>query len=406
MPVSVLASANVTLAWNSINNPMVAGYNIYYGGASGVYTNKTSAGLATSLTVSNLANGNTYYFAATTYSAAGAESAFSSEVSYTVPATPVNQPPTLNPIGTVTINENAGLQTVSLSGISSGAANENQTLTVTAVSSNPALIPNPAVNYTSANTTGSLTFSPLANASGSATITVKVNDGGTINNLVTQTFTVTVNPITATGNIVSQSPTLDPIDDIIMHRKDGAQTVKLTGISPNAANNNPMITVTVGLSGDPVIQLLGTYYKSPSPSGSFTFAPTLATGVATVAVTVNDGGTSNNIITQFFTVTVLAPGAATNTANVAVVTSGPTNVVKAVVNSVGSSVGATLVPAGLANGQFTFKVTGAINSQYIVQASTDLVNWVAVRTNTAPFTFVETNASKFSRRYYRTLNAQ
>ncbi len=79
-------SANVTLAWNPSTNRLVAGFNIYYGGVSGAYTNKTSAGAATSLTISNLISGTTYYFAATTCSAAGAESALSSEVSYTVPS--------------------------------------------------------------------------------------------------------------------------------------------------------------------------------------------------------------------------------------------------------------------------------------------------------------------------------
>ena len=56
---------------------------------------------------------------------------------------PVNDAPTLDGIGNVTINQDAGLQTVNLSGISSGAANEAQTLTVTAISSNPALDPQP-----------------------------------------------------------------------------------------------------------------------------------------------------------------------------------------------------------------------------------------------------------------------
>jgi hypothetical protein len=79
------AQANVTLAWSSSSDPIVAGYNIYYGGTSGVYTNETSVGLATSLTIPNLVAGATYYFAATTYSAAGAESALSGEVAYTVP---------------------------------------------------------------------------------------------------------------------------------------------------------------------------------------------------------------------------------------------------------------------------------------------------------------------------------
>ena len=105
-----------------------------------------------------------------------------------------NQPPTLDPINNLTVNENAGLQTVNLYGITSGAANENQTLTVTAASGNINLIPNPAVQYTSPNTNGSLTFTPVTDATGSATITVTVNDGGAGNNIVTRTFTVAVNP--------------------------------------------------------------------------------------------------------------------------------------------------------------------------------------------------------------------
>ena len=48
-------------------------------------------------------------------------------------------------------------------------------LTVTATSSNPGLIPKPAVNYTSPQSTGTLTYTPVANANGTATITVTVN---------------------------------------------------------------------------------------------------------------------------------------------------------------------------------------------------------------------------------------
>ena len=156
MQISAFANGSVTLAWNACTDPSVVGYNIYYGGASGAYTNEICAGNATNATISGLVEGTTYYFAATTYDASGTESPFSSEVSYLVPMNVpiVNQPPTLNAITNLTINENAGLQTVSLSGITSGATNENQTLTVTAVSSNTGLIPNPTVNYTSPNTTG------------------------------------------------------------------------------------------------------------------------------------------------------------------------------------------------------------------------------------------------------------
>ena len=82
---TVQAGQSVTLAWNRSSDPIVAGYNIYYGGASGIYTNEICAGNATNTTISGLVEGTTYYFAATTYASSGMESPFSSEVSYLVP---------------------------------------------------------------------------------------------------------------------------------------------------------------------------------------------------------------------------------------------------------------------------------------------------------------------------------
>ena len=85
---TTVQAASVTLAWNPSPDPAVAGYNLYYGGTSGNYTNKVSAGLATSAVTSGLLVGATYYFAATTYNAAGMESPFSGEVPYIVPTQP------------------------------------------------------------------------------------------------------------------------------------------------------------------------------------------------------------------------------------------------------------------------------------------------------------------------------
>jgi hypothetical protein len=217
---------------------------------------------------------------------------------FAVTVNPVNQTPTLNALANVTINENASLQTVNLSGISSGAANENQTLTVTTSSSNPGLIPMPAVNYTSPNTTGSITFTPVANGFGSATITVTVNDGGTSNNIISRTFAVTVNP-------VNQPPTLNALANVTINENASLQTVNLSGISSGAANENQTLTVTTSSSNPGLVPTPAVSYTSPNTTGSITFTPVAsAYGSATVTVTVNDGGASNNIISRTFAVTI------------------------------------------------------------------------------------------------------
>jgi hypothetical protein len=115
-----------------------------------------------------------------------------------VVVTPVNRPPTLDPINSISIYQNSEPVTLTLTGITSGAANENQPLFVSASSSNPALVPDPIVNYNSPNSVGSLSLAPLPDVSGAATITVTVFDGSIQRNTVSRSFTVTVNPVPAT----------------------------------------------------------------------------------------------------------------------------------------------------------------------------------------------------------------
>jgi len=66
-------------------------------------------------------------------------------------------------------------------------------------------------------------------------------------------------------------------------------------------------------------------------------------------------------------------------------------------------VAATLSTPVLSGGQFQFTVTGSAGSNYVVQASTNLStsNWASLRTNSSPFSFVETNSSQYLQRFYR-----
>ena len=75
-------AADVTLAWNPKQSPDIAGYRIYYGTCSGIYTSRIDAGKMTNLRIPDLDKGQIFYFAATTYDHNGNESNFLQEAVY------------------------------------------------------------------------------------------------------------------------------------------------------------------------------------------------------------------------------------------------------------------------------------------------------------------------------------
>ena len=79
------AQVRVTLAWNPSPDPTVVGFRLYEGLASQTYTTVYDVSSATSVTLTNLAPGRTYYFAVTAYDVTGLESDFSGEIGYTAP---------------------------------------------------------------------------------------------------------------------------------------------------------------------------------------------------------------------------------------------------------------------------------------------------------------------------------
>src|SRR5215472_15133558 len=82
-----VAPSGTTLAWDPVTNAAVSGYRLRWGTVSRSYTSVVDAGNTTSVTVSALSDGLTYFFAVTAYGSDGVESAFSSEVSFTPGAT-------------------------------------------------------------------------------------------------------------------------------------------------------------------------------------------------------------------------------------------------------------------------------------------------------------------------------
>jgi Fibronectin type III domain len=258
----------VTLTWNPSPTAGVVGYKLYYGGRSGVYTNEISITNATVSTISGLIPGATYYFAVMAYDRDGLESPFSNEAAYAVPIAAASALPTLNPINNFYLTANSAGLTVSLTGINPGVAasttGKKSALKITAVSSNRKLLPTPVIHYSSGSA-ATMTIKPARHATGTANITVTVNNRAKNNNLARQTFTVTVLPA-------------------------------------------------------------------------------------------------------------------------------------------GRAMPATLIPTVRTGRQFALNITGVYGLKYIIQASTNLSDWVPIQTNTAPFTFTDPHTGEFGQRFYRSVS--
>ena len=199
-------------------------------------------------------------------------------VSITVSA--VNDSPTLDPILNHGTAEDGPAITKTLTGISSGAADEAETLTITAVSSNPSLIPNPAVNYTSPNPNGSLSFRALTNANGTATITVTVSDG---THSASRTFNVQISPL-------NDAPTIDPVATVHILEDAGTQVIQLTGITAGPADEPQSLNASIASTYEPLTGVPALNYTSPNTTGTVTFTPVAnVNGLAVINVTLNDG---------------------------------------------------------------------------------------------------------------------
>ncbi|MCE5264391.1 MAG: fibronectin type III domain-containing protein [Deltaproteobacteria bacterium] len=82
---SICPAAQVTLAWDLNHEPTVSGYRVYYGTTSSYYTAVIDVGSQTTVTITGLVPGVTYFISATAYASTGDESNFSGEIAYTVP---------------------------------------------------------------------------------------------------------------------------------------------------------------------------------------------------------------------------------------------------------------------------------------------------------------------------------
>ncbi|MFO1349411.1 MAG: Ig-like domain-containing protein [Gammaproteobacteria bacterium] len=207
----------------------------------------------------------------------------------------INDAPSFTQGPNQTVNEDAGAQTVNAwaTAISPGPSESGQTVSFQITgNTNAALFTvAPAVSVT-----GALSYTPAADAFGSATISVRLQDnGGTanggVNTSAIQTFTIAVNS-------VNDEPSFVPGPDQHVNQDAGPQTIPnwIAFMSAGPANEASQ-TLSFQITGNtfpeafsalPSVSPTGTLSYTPSPDLTNTF------GDALISIVIKDnGGTAN-----------------------------------------------------------------------------------------------------------------
>lgn len=197
--------------------------------------------------------------------------------SFDLTITPVNDAPTISTIPNVTINEDttAGPYTFTIA----DNENDSNSLVVTATSSDQTLILDSGIVLTGSGTTRAISVKPVTNASGGpATITVSVSDGTTT---TSETFDVTVIAI-------NDSPTISAIPNIAFDEDTGSGPYSFTIGDVDSPVES--LTVTASSGNQSLIANADITLSGSGPNRQFSVIPALnAFGTTTITVAVSDG---------------------------------------------------------------------------------------------------------------------
>jgi VCBS repeat-containing protein len=259
---AVTHAAQADISWLPNSETNLAGYEIHYGTTSQNYTTVIDVGLPEPVdgrihaAVDDLAEGNTYFFAAKAYDSNGDESDYSQEISYTVTSSEPSPPPVANDLVVNTTEDTPVTDQLSVN--NSGGL----PLQYTVISS-----PFHGI-LTVKDATGSFTFTPTPDFNG------------------TDSFTFTAANDNGESNIATVKVVIAPANNTPVAYPANFTTQEDTVVSGQLAANDPDgDTFTYTMVTSPA---QGT--ASMSPSGSFTYAPAAnSSGTDSFSYTVNDG---------------------------------------------------------------------------------------------------------------------
>ncbi len=377
--------------------------------------------------------------------------------SFNFTVNPQNDPPTLNPISDVFLLINAAPGNVGLGGISAGPPGENQTLGITASSSNTALVSTLGVAYTSPGATANLAYSIASNATGAALISVTVSDGQASNSTVTRTFNLSVIP-------KNQPPEISTVPDQSFPEGKTTPPLPFTISDPETTPDN--LLVSASSSDQSVVKDSSLVLSGTGANRFLTITPTLhKTGKVNITVQVKDpfgvlvGRTFALVLFPANDQPVASPQSISTTKNVSLpitisgidpdgdpltysivsspihgsLSGSPPNMVytpnsgvtgadffffkanDGVLDSLAARVSITIneepirfVSFSAQAGQFAATFKGAIARDYVVEVSADLKNWTStsIRLNTTGTLTHTDSVQPNQSRFYRARLAQ
>ncbi len=273
-------------SWLPNQEANLMGYKIHYSTVSGQYDqaidvgNPGTANGVVQGTVTGLAGGTTYYFAATAYDSDGFESDYSQEVVWSAPVDESVLPPA-PPVAnnlSVSLNEDSGI-----SAQLDGYSPDSLSLTYQIVD-----IGSMGMATITDNTSGAFNYTPFTDING------------------TDTFTYMVSDVNGESSIATVTVTINPVNDAPLAQDGNLNTEEnqiADGILLGSDIDSMQLTYSIVANG-----YLGTATIIDPASGTYTYTPNEgAYGEDSFQFVINDGSGESNQATIAVTIQQSAP---------------------------------------------------------------------------------------------------
>jgi len=186
-----------------------------------------------------------------------------------------------------------GTQIIYLKDISDGDTSSIQEITITAESSNTAIVPDPVIQYSQGDSTAVLLWTP-ASPEGKTEITVKVKDNGGSDFGGNDTRQIHFN-LTVRDPGKNYAPTIDNVPDVYAFSTGDTYQVNLSGISDGDKNKEQTLALSCRAGNINLVNDLEILYDQGDSTAVLTFSTSETNGTVSIGITIRDnGGTMNN----------------------------------------------------------------------------------------------------------------